>query len=258
MQGNLARSSFRVTLNSNYLSLQLLPTVIEKLLIWFIKSMNLWKLNPMAKLGKLEKIQLKGFKSIRNMDLELKHLNILIGPNGVGKSNFISLFRLMNKLVQKDLQFFVGQQGGVDHFLHFGRKVTDAIEIRLFFKSNGYACTLVPDQIGGVIFKTEGIVDKIGNLKELANRGDKESALPSSTDSIASQVATYLSDWQVYHFHDTSDTTKVKQSCNIHDNERLRPQAENLAAFLFSIQDTEKYKVIVQTIQRVAPFKTLF
>ena len=123
-----------------------------------------------------------------------------------------------------------------------------------FLGRTGIAGTLVPDQIGGVIFKTEGIVDKIGNLKELANRGDKESALPSSTDSIASQVATYLSDWQVYHFHDTSDTTKVKQSCNIHDNERLRPQAENLAAFLFSIQDTEKYQVIVQTIQRVAPF----
>jgi len=208
----------------------------------------------MANLGKLEKIQLKGFKSIRNMDLELRHLNVLIGPNGVGKSNFISLFRLMNKLVQKDLQFFLNQQGGVDRFLHFGRKVTDVIEIRLLFKSNGYACSLVPDQIGGVIFKNEGIVDQFGNVKDLENRGDKESALLSSTDSIANHVAAYLSDWQVYHFHDTSDTTKVKQSCNIHDNERLRPQAENLAAFLFSIQDTEEYKKIVQTIQRVAPF----
>ncbi len=90
----------------------------------------------MAKLGKLEKIQLKGFKSIRNMDLELRRLNVLIGANGAGKSNFINLFRLMNKLVQKNLQFFLNQQGGVDRFLHFGRKVTDAIEIRFLFQSN--------------------------------------------------------------------------------------------------------------------------
>ncbi|KHD07989.1 hypothetical protein PN36_08870 [Candidatus Thiomargarita nelsonii] len=204
----------------------------------------------MADIDKLDQIQLKGFKSIRQMDLELRHLNVLIGPNGVGKSNFISLFRLMNKLVQKDLQFFFAQQGGADRFLHFGRQLTDAIEIRLLFKSNGYACTLVPDQIGGLIFKNEWVVDQIGDLKELDNRGDKESALSSDP----SHVAAYLSDWQVYHFHDTSETAKVKQSGAIYDNERLRPQAENLAAFLFSIQDTEQYQRIVQTIQRVAPF----
>jgi predicted ATPase len=181
---------------------------------------------------KLQQIQLKGFKSIRNINLELKHLNLLIGPNGVGKSNFISFFRFMNKLLQKDLQFFVAQQGGVDRFLHFGRHVTEIIEIQLLFnKSNSYICTLVPDQSGRFIFKNEYYQED--NLKtSLANIGDKES------NSIVSNVAAYLSDWQVYHFHDTSDTAKIKQSCIIHDNERLRPQAENLAAFLYSIQDS--------------------
>jgi len=206
----------------------------------------------MANIGKLDRIQLKGFKSISNMDLEIRHLNILLGANGAGKSNFINWFRFMNQLVQKDLQFFVAQQGGADRFLHFGRKVTDAIEIQLLFKSNGYACTLVPDQTGGFIFKKEWISDADDKRIKLANRGDKESALPSCTDPIASQLV--LSDWQIYHFHDTSDTAKVKQSGAIYDNERLRPQAENLAAFLFSIQNTEQYQKIVQTIQRVAPF----
>jgi len=133
--------------------------------------------------------------------------------------------------------------------------VTDAIDIHLLFQSNSYACTLVPDQTGGLIFKQEWIGDSDDKKRQdLGNRGDKESALPSSTDSIASQVACYLSDWQIYHFHDTSETAKVKQSGAIYDNERLRPQAENLAAFLFSIQNTDQYQKIVQTIQRVAPF----
>jgi len=197
---------------------------------------------------KLKQIQLKGFKSIRNIDLELKQLNVLIGPNGVGKSNFISFFRFMNQLVQKDLQFFVAQQGGADRFLHFGRNVTNAIEIELFFnKNNSYVCTLVPDQTGSFIFKKEYYQED--SLKtDLASIGDKES------NSKVSNIAAYLSDWQVYHFHDTSDTAKIKQSGIIHDNERLRPQAENLAAFLYSIQDNFEYNRIVETIQRVAPF----
>jgi predicted ATPase len=195
--------------------------------------------------NKLERLQLKGFKSISEMDLELKHLNVLIGANGVGKSNFISFFRFMNKLVQKDLQFFVAQQGGADRFLHFGSQVTNAIEMHLLFgATDRYACTLVPDQTGKLIFKEEYC-----DRQEFASAGDKESGLHATS----SHVAAYLSDWQVYHFHDTSDTAKIKQSGSIHDNERLRPQAENLAAFLFSIQDTAQYQRIVQTIQRVAP-----
>jgi predicted ATPase len=209
---------------------------------------------------KLERLQLKGFKSISDMDLELKHLNVLIGANGAGKSNFISFFRFMNKLVQKDLQFFVAQQGGAERFLHFGSQVTNAIEMHLLFgATDRYACTLVPDQTGNLIFKEEYCefwTEKMGKLggdrQEFASAGDKESGLPAT--SIVNHVAAYLFDWQVYHFHDTSDTAKVKQSSLIHDNERLRPQAENLAAFLFSIQDTVQYKKIVQTIQRVAPF----
>ncbi len=47
----------------------------------------------------------------------------------------------MNKLVQKDLQFFLAQQGGADRFLHFGRKMTDAIDIHLSFNQNAYVCS---------------------------------------------------------------------------------------------------------------------
>jgi predicted ATPase len=37
----------------------------------------------------LDRIELSGFKSIRQMDLELSRLNVL-GANGAGKSNLIS------------------------------------------------------------------------------------------------------------------------------------------------------------------------
>jgi len=43
----------------------------------------------------VSRIVLRGFKSIRECDLEIKELNILIGPNGAGKSNFIGFFSLI-------------------------------------------------------------------------------------------------------------------------------------------------------------------
>ncbi|MCV3465252.1 AAA family ATPase, partial [Campylobacter lari] len=41
----------------------------------------------------LNNITIKGYKSIKDLsEFELKNLNILIGANGAGKSNFISVF----------------------------------------------------------------------------------------------------------------------------------------------------------------------
>lgn len=41
----------------------------------------------------LDKLAIRGFKSIRELDgFELKKLNVFVGANGAGKSNFISFF----------------------------------------------------------------------------------------------------------------------------------------------------------------------
>ena len=42
--------------------------------------------------GQLTKIQINGFKSIRECSIDLKPINVLIGSNGAGKSNFIFCF----------------------------------------------------------------------------------------------------------------------------------------------------------------------
>lgn len=43
----------------------------------------------------LKRLSIRGFKSIRELeDFELRNLNVLIGANGAGKSNFIALFQM--------------------------------------------------------------------------------------------------------------------------------------------------------------------
>ena len=42
---------------------------------------------------RIDRITIEGFKSIRNLDgFQLKKINVLIGSNGAGKSNFVSFF----------------------------------------------------------------------------------------------------------------------------------------------------------------------
>lgn len=219
----------------------------------------------MPKLGYLNHLNLSGFRSIKQMDLPLGRLNVLIGPNGAGKSNFINFFRFMNKLLQKDLQLYVAEQGGADAVLHFGRKQTPLLSANLRFDPNSYTCELMPTNDGRLIFQSETCCfdsNKIGyggglKHKNLADPGAAESGLPKpNTATIAGHVAGYIEDWKVYHFHDTSKTAVVKQACEVQDTERLREQGENLAAFLFDVQEhqPESYWRIVSTIQRAAPF----
>ena len=40
----------------------------------------------------MDKIEIKGYKSIKDLELPLKSVNILIGANGSGKTNFLSFF----------------------------------------------------------------------------------------------------------------------------------------------------------------------
>jgi predicted ATPase len=74
--------------------------------------------------------------------------------------------------------------------------------------------------------------------------------------NIWDYVVPPMRSWRAYHFHDTSDSATVKQVHGINDNEYLRADARNLAAFLFRLKNHHEahYRRIVKTIQLVAPF----
>ncbi len=76
-------------------------------------------------MSSVEKISILGYKSIRALkDFPLRNLNLLIGANGAGKSNFIGFFRLLHEMQQQSLAEYVALKGGPDALLHFGRKTT--------------------------------------------------------------------------------------------------------------------------------------
>lgn len=64
----------------------------------------------------IKKLTIESFESIRKLDdFELRSLNVLIGANGAGKSNFVAFFfRLLRELIEQRLQLFVRTEGGAD------------------------------------------------------------------------------------------------------------------------------------------------
>jgi len=60
----------------------------------------------------INRIQIRGYKSIETLDLPLGQLTILIGPNGAGKSTIISFFHLLHQISEKRVQYTVMKGGG--------------------------------------------------------------------------------------------------------------------------------------------------
>lgn len=206
--------------------------------------------------GQLSRIVLKGFKSITSCDLELSQINVLIGCNGAGKSNFIGFFRMVQQILEQNLQVFVSRQGSPDYLLHFGRKTTPQLEIELYFGDNGYFATLEPTQDNRLMFAKESFWSSSTGERELGRGHFETLALRDTSTEVNVNVVPAMQQWRVYHFHDTSDTAYVKQPHAINDNVYLRQDARNLAAFLYLLRQThpQSYERIVKTIRLVAPF----
>ncbi len=213
----------------------------------------------------LDRIRVAGFKSIRDQEVGLESLNVLIGANGAGKSNFVGALRLLNEIVNEHLQVSVATAGGADQLLFQGRKRTEEIHLELTFGLNGYRCTLVPTDEDSLVFKEEVVLFRGPGFskpyEQFLGSGQKETSLRKekgrkSRSTIQTHVLEAFRSWKIYHFHDTSSSAKVKQLGHVDDNQTLRTDAGNLAAFLFLLQEKEpeRYRNIVDTVRMVAPF----
>lgn len=207
--------------------------------------------------NQLSKLVLTGYKSIAQCDLVLGSLNVLIGANGAGKSNFIGFFRLINRLLDEQLQVYVSEAGGPDAVLHFGRKKTEELKADLRFGNNGYNFRLKPTQDNRMMFAHEALWWNLtGDSHTGSGHFETRFKEGNGFSGIWAYTVPAMRSWRVYHFHDTSRSALVKQFHSINDNEYLRDDARNLAAFLYRLKHHHEaqYKRIVKSIQMVAPF----
>jgi predicted ATPase len=215
----------------------------------------------------LDYITVRGFKSIASLDkLQLKPVNVLIGSNGSGKSNFIGVFAFLHAVREGRLRDYVIQAGGAEKVLHFGSKTTKQIEVRLSFKeeTNQYELMLSPTQDDGLYPSSEAAFfwggkpyAKPFDVPISPREQGREAGISDPRlQKTPGWVRARLGGWRLYHMHDTSLSSPMRKTAKVNDNEFLRPDGSNLAAFLYFLQEKHQtsYSLIRRTIQRVTPF----
>jgi len=188
-------------------------------------------------------------------------VNILIGANGAGKSNFISLFTFLNHLSQGKLKIYVEQQGFANTFFHFGAKYTPKMSIELDMGKNAYHVFFVHGANDDSLVFGEEYCTFSGSTKRLPIKGKLgESGLISESevksDNVRDYTRKYWESCRVYHFHDTSASAGFKQARDLSASDYLYKDAKNIAPFLYRLQKNypKSYQDIVSAIQTVSPF----
>ncbi|MXX07868.1 MAG: AAA family ATPase [Gammaproteobacteria bacterium] len=225
--------------------------------------------------GALEKLSVRGFKSIRELkDFPLKELNVFVGANGAGKSNLIELFRMLAAMADKNFSKYILAHNGADGFLFNGPKVTTSISAEFVFKShssfsqgpNTYRFEATPTTDGRKFLLSEErqyvttSPRSYGPAAEESRLWDEkdEVAMRGNFKGVGHHVYESISNWMVYHFHDTSANAPMRRYEIVEDCQRLRSDASNIAPFLSHLRkerlDSNCYKEIVNSVRLIIPF----
>lgn len=211
----------------------------------------------------LNSISVYGYKSIQKLEkFKLSNVNILIGINGAGKSNIISIFKLLNNIYNRQLQSYT-LKNNIDSMFYMGTKNTKKITLEFEFNENRnkYKVELQATNDNKVMIAKDTFdyylsnsLYKITENKLESDMSDAENIINSK--NIAKHCLEPIKQWKVYHFHDTSDDSPIKRQCSNNDNLIFKPDASNIAAYIRMIYKEYKkhYKLLINTIQDVAPY----
>lgn len=200
----------------------------------------------------IDEIRITGYKSIKDLSLDLKPINILIGSNGVGKTNFISFFRLVSNIYEQRLQNYT-MQNRADGLLYYGIKRTKEITGYLSFSSNAYSFTLQPRDNGSMFISEE--YSWYGG-RGYGHTNLDESSIKESPIYRDSWLRNYLQSYKIYHFHDTSKGAPLRSAADVKDNRILKEDGGNLPAYLYLLQQKhpKTFRRIELVVQSVMPY----
>lgn len=222
----------------------------------------------------IDRVRIRGFRSLADVEAKLPRLAVLIGANGSGKSNFIRFFDLMHCMASRRLSEFVAQQGGADDQLFAGSKRTQEISAtvfailekerieydfslryaqpdslmvtkELFRKTSPH--TGRPLEFDAEAFKHSRFEAKLGDFRHANKIGNRI--------SMGKHFATILQRTHVFQFHDTSDSSRLRQNWDAEDNNMLRGDAANIASVLLRLERDHShiFDRVSRHVRRILP-----
>lgn len=233
----------------------------------------------------IESIHVKGFRSLADFKVEdLPNPTVMIGPNGAGKSNLFRFLDMVGRMLTPPsggLARFVHAQGGADDQLFGGRRRTRRMEANLALRTTAgradYRFALTHANPDRLEFADECF--RLRNGDRPSGNGDQPSGSPwqelgsghaeaklldvgdagsddaDDAGSAARAIVATLGGCSCYHFHDTSNRSRIRTPADASDRRRLRCDAGNLAAVLHFLErnDMRRYESICYHVGRVLP-----
>lgn len=203
---------------------------------------------------RLKSLRIQGFKSFRDVTFEPGNLTVMIGANGSGKSNLLSLFTLLRRMVQRpgEFQLEVLRTGGRALCFDGGGAVA-TIQVGLAVQQGD------AEAIYGARWVHHGSADTLVFLREFwefadgSHRGlfdhfPGESAVfnPAPESGIAGQglirpesaagvLSSFMRQSRVYAFADTQPGAGIRQGSDKANSTELYADGSNLAGFLWGL-----------------------
>ncbi|MFG2309708.1 AAA family ATPase [Streptomyces sp. NPDC048566] len=97
--------------------------------------------------GQLLELHVENFRSLRDVTIPLGPLTVLVGANGVGKSNVLKVFDLLADIIRTDLEPALESRGGFDQVAFWGGpKPPTTLRIRLKATWTTHSSPNAPDE----------------------------------------------------------------------------------------------------------------
>lgn len=213
-------------------------------------------------------ISIGGFKSIRRLDhFQPQSLNVLIGANGAGKSNFLEFFRMLRRMLTPpgELQGYIREHGGAGRVLFNDGRAKPVMNAGIAVETDDgveeYAFELVTTAADSVAFGSEEYQWTASHRKShtvLLPASVWESSLmeiPYHGTQKEHPTIRLARQCIVHSVRDGARAGRLGQRWPVSDAVKLKEDAANLAPFLLRLRETarESYRRVVEAIRTIFP-----
>jgi predicted ATPase len=183
-------------------------------------------------------------------------LNIFIGANGAGKSNFVESFKFLELIVLNGLDKYVAIMGRADSFLFQGSETTEKIKIKI--NVEGQSCDNYGFTFNRTVENYFFVYQNIpfANKKHLLNQAFLENGDNLQPGNQAIEfIYSVIGRWRIYHFQNTSAFSPLRKEASVYNCQELLEDGSNLPAFLLALKSKKRevYEKITSALKLVMP-----
>ena len=202
-------------------------------------------------MNKLKSIGIQGWKSIRDAHVELGDVNVLVGANGAGKSNFLEAIALVGPGVRDHMERKAKGK------LHQGQESARSIRLEAVTEKATYRLELAPSDNGRLVAGEEVLETRSEriNLQPAQRLGQPGAYAQMRGKGQAGETVREMRGWRIHTF-DCGPDSKVRGVQNVHNRRTLVGNGANLASFLQTMRERNRssYQSVLGTVQLSAPF----